>query len=42
MVIKPYDRQKRMAGLSDKNAARRIMECPEPQQQLRDDELINH
>jgi hypothetical protein len=25
-----------------KNAARPILECPEPQQQLRDDELINH
>jgi hypothetical protein len=31
--FKPRDRQKRMAGLSDKNAARPILECPEPQQQ---------
>jgi hypothetical protein len=31
----PYDREKRFAGLTDKNAALRILEWPELQQQLR-------
>ena len=28
--------------LSDRNAKQRILQCPERQQQLRDDQLINH
>jgi hypothetical protein len=31
-----------MAGLSDRNAARRILERPEPQQQLSDEKLISY
>jgi hypothetical protein len=31
-----------VAGVGEKNAARRILEWPESQQQLRDEKLISH
>jgi len=37
--VTPNDTQK---CLGEKNAARRILEWPEPQQQLRDEQLISH
>jgi hypothetical protein len=37
--VTPNDTQK---CLGEKNAARRILEWPEPQQQLRDEKLISH
>jgi hypothetical protein len=42
LAHKTHDRQRRIAGLGDKNAARRILECPEPQQPLRDGQVISH
>jgi len=38
-AVTPNDTQK---CLGEKNAARRILEWPEPQQQLRDEQLISH
>jgi hypothetical protein len=38
-AVTPNDTQK---CLGEKNAARRILEWPEPQQQLRNEKLINH
>jgi hypothetical protein len=39
--VNAHDRQKGAAVLGDKNVARHILERPEPQQQLHDDQLIN-